>query len=178
MIISFNNSTPVIGRDVFVAPNAAVIGDVTIGDNSGIWFSATVRGDYGPIRIGKGTSIQDGSTIHVNHNSKGDIFPTIIEDDCIIGHGAVIEGSHIGAGCLIGMNAVVLPRSVIGEGCIIAAGSVVREGMEIPPFSLVAGAPATIKRSFDQPNREIAWAADEYKLLAGQYLQTTDETSS
>ncbi len=172
MIISFNNISPVIGRNVYVAPNAAVIGDVTIGDNSGIWFSATVRGDYGPIRIGKGVSIQDGSTIHVNHNSNGDVFPTVIEDNCIIGHGAVIEGSHIGAGCLVGMNAVILPRSVIGEGCIIAAGSVVMEGMEVPPFSLLAGAPAKIKKTFDGPGKEIAWAANEYKLLAKKYLET------
>lgn len=168
--ITFQGITPTVGSNVFIAPTAAVIGDAKIGDDSSIWFGAVVRGDYGPIRIGQNCSIQDNVVIHVNHTPNGDVFPTTIGDDCVIGHGAVVEGCEIGKGCLIGMNTVVLPRATLGEGCVVAAGSVVTEGQNIPAFSLVAGAPAVIKRQFDTANPSIAWAANEYKKLKQQYL--------
>ena len=81
----------------------------------------------------------------------------------------MLEGCHIGRGCLIGMNAVVLPRTVLGEGCVVAAGSVVMEAENIPPYTLLAGAPAKIKRSFDGPSPELAWAVNEYRMLALRY---------
>ncbi len=170
MILAFEGHEPKVDIGVFVAPNAALVGDVHIGKRSSVWFGAVVRGDYGPIRIGSGCSVQDNAVVHVNHNAKGEVFATIIDDDCVVGHGAVIEGCHIEKGCLIGMNAVVLPDTVIGKGSIVAAGSVVMSGQTIPPFSLVAGSPAVVKHSLSKANPTIAWAADEYKSLADRYL--------
>lgn len=170
MIIEFEEKKPVVADDVFVAPTAAIIGDVTIGEGSSVWFSAVIRGDYGPIKIGNGCSIQDSVVVHVNHSEDGSVSPTIIEDDCIVGHGAVIEGCRLGKSCLIGMNAVVLPKVTLGEGCVVAAGSVVKLGENIPPYSLLAGTPAIVKRTFDAPPDDIAWAASEYRELSNRYL--------
>ena len=169
MIIEFEEKKPVIADNIFVAPTAAVIGDVSIEEGSSVWFGAVIRGDYGPIRIGSGCSIQDNVVIHVNHSSDGLVFPTIIEDDCIIGHGAVIEGCRLGKGCLIGMNAVILPKASLGEGCVVAAGSVIKTGEEIPPYSLLAGTPAIIKRTFDGPSDDLTWAVSEYRQLSIKY---------
>jgi carbonic anhydrase/acetyltransferase-like protein (isoleucine patch superfamily) len=172
MIIAFEDKTPDLADDVYVAPTAAVVGDVVIGAGSSVWFGTVIRGDYGPIRIGAGCSIQDNAVIHVNHTSDA-IFPTVIEDDCIVGHGAVVEGCIIGRGCLVGMNAIVLPRATVGEGCVIAAGAVIKEGMTVPAYSLLAGAPAVVKRTFDGPSEALAWAAGEYRELAGRYRRGT-----
>jgi len=169
LIIEFEKTLPRIADDVFIAPTSAVIGDVEIGKSSSVWFSAVVRGDFGPVRIGKGCTIQDCAVVHVHHDAEGNVFQTTIEDDCIIGHGAVLEGCYIGRGCLIGMNAVVLPHTVLGEGCIVAAGAVVKEGENIPAYTLLAGTPATIKCSFDGPSPELAWGANEYRKLAARY---------
>jgi carbonic anhydrase/acetyltransferase-like protein (isoleucine patch superfamily) len=177
MIVRFDGTSPTIADDVFIAPTAAVIGDTEIGKSSNVWFGAVVRGDYGPIRIGAGCSIQDNAVIHVNHDSSGRIFPTTIEDDCIVGHGAVLEGCWIGRGCLIGMNAVILPQSKLGAGTIVAAGSVVRQGADIPPYSLLAGAPAIVKRTFDGPGQDHDWAINEYRALSAKY-RTSSETIS
>lgn len=162
---------PVIGEGVYIAPNATVIGDARIGNQSSVWFSAVVRADYGPVSIGQGCSIQDNAVVHVKHTPEGEVYATTIEDDCVIGHGAVVEGCHIGCGCLVGMNAVVLPRAKIGEGCVIAAGAVVKEGAVVPDYSLLAGVPAEVKRTFKGPNPDIAWAAAQYRELSKQYLE-------
>ena len=169
MIIEFEEKKPFVSDDVFVAPTAAIIGDVTIGEGSSVWFSAVIRGDYGPIKIGNGCSIQDSVVIHVNHSEDGSISPTIIEDACIIGHGAVIEGCRLGKGSLIGMNAVILPKASLGEGCVVAAGSVIKTGEKIPPYSLLAGTPAIIKRTFDGPSDDLTWAVSEYRQLSAKY---------
>lgn len=169
MIIEFEEKKPVVADDVFVAPTAAVIGDVLIGQGSSVWFGAVIRGDYGPIRIGSGCSIQDNVVVHVNHSEDGSVTPTIIDDDCIIGHGAVIEGCRLGKNCLIGMNAVILPKSMLGEGCVVAAGSVVKIGEKIRPYSLLTGSPAIVKRTFDGPSDELTWAASEYRQLSVRY---------
>ncbi len=174
MQIRFKRKTPVLGAGVYVAPTAAIIGDSHIGDESSVWFGACVRGDYGPIRIGKRCSIQDNVVVHVNHRPDGSVHPTFIKDDCVIGHGAVLEGCEIDAGCLIGMNAVILPRVHLRPGVIIAAGAVVTEGQDIPAHSLVAGAPATIKRRFDGPSDAISWAANEYVRLRQCYIDDSE----
>ncbi len=170
MLMEFAGKAPQLGEAVFIAPTAAVIGAVEVGAASNVWFGAVIRGDYGPIRIGAGCSIQDNAVVHVNHNDKGEIFPTVIDDDCVIGHGAVVEGCHIEAVCLVGMNAVILPRARIGTGSIVAAGAVVKEGDTIPPYSLLAGTPAKVKRQFSGPSPDVAWAAAEYRALAAKYL--------
>jgi carbonic anhydrase/acetyltransferase-like protein (isoleucine patch superfamily) len=176
MILTHSGKPPELGQGVIVAPTAVVIGNVKIDHDSSVWFSAAVRADYGPVRIGARTSIQDGAVIHVTHTQKGDLFPTHIGSDCVIGHGAVVEGCTINDGCLIGMNAVVLPKAEIGTGAVVAAGAVVTEGQILPPFTLVAGAPAKIKRQFDGPNPALGWTANEYVQLKEQYLSNEDLT--
>jgi len=178
MLIQFEDKSPALAVDVFVAPTAAIIGDVEIKQGASVWFGTVIRGDYGPIRIGKGCSIQDNAVVHVNHTADGKVFPTVIEDNCIIGHGAVVEGCRIGNGCLIGMKAVILPNTKIGDGCIVAAGAVIKEGEEIPPYSMLAGAPAVIKRTFDGPLNDVAWAVNEYRQLSFRYQTQTKVINS
>ena len=158
LILPFDNVTPTIAADAFVAPNATLIGRVTLGAGASVWFNAVVRGDTGNIVIGAGTNIQDGVIVHVN-----DFHDTIIGANVTIGHAAVVEGCTIGDGCLIGMNATILSGSVVGAGCVIAAGAVVREGATIPPNSFVVGVPGKVKGevSAELTNR-ISVAAKHY----------------
>jgi len=107
-----------------------------------VWPGAVLRGDHGYITVGARTSVQDGTIVHCTAN-----HPTIIGDDCVVGHNAHLEGCVVADGCLIGSGSVTLNRVVIGKGSIVAAGAVVSEGFEVPPGSLVAGVPATVKRS-------------------------------
>ena len=140
MIIELNGVRPTIAPDVYIAPTAVVIGNVTIGSGSSIWFGAVVRGDSGPISIGARVSIQDNVVIHVN-----DSDTTTIEDDVLIGHGAILEGCLVETGALIGMRATVLSGTHVGQRALVAAGSVVREGTDIPEAVLAAGVPAEVK---------------------------------
>lgn len=141
-ICSFENRVPRIGARVFVAPTATVLGEVELGDDVSIWFNVVLRGDIHWIRIGNRSNIQDGTIVHVENG----LYPTILEEEVSIGHGAILHGCTIGGGTLVGMGAKILNNATIGEQCIVAAGAVVREGFEVPPRSLVAGVPATVKR--------------------------------
>lgn len=143
-LVTYGGKSPKIGKGAFVAPTAALIGDVEIGDGASVWFGAVLRGDEGAIRIGAETSVQDNVVIHVY---KG--HDTVIGDRVTIGHGAILEACRVGDGALIGMNAVVLNRSSVGENAVVAAGSVVLEDQEIPPETLVAGAPAKVKKRLE-----------------------------
>lgn len=107
-----------------------------------MWPGAVLRGDHGFIAVGARTSVQDGTIVHCTAR-----YPTVIGDDCVIGHNAHLEGCVVEDGCLIGSGSVTLNRVVIGAGSIVAAGAVISEGFEVPPRSLVAGVPATIKRA-------------------------------
>jgi carbonic anhydrase/acetyltransferase-like protein (isoleucine patch superfamily) len=127
-----------------VADNAAVIGSVTMGDDSSVWFGAAVRGDSDSIAIGCRTNIQDNATIH---NDEGQ--PVVIGNDVSIGHNAVIHGATLDDGVLVGMGAVVLDGAVIGQGSLIAAGAVVTKGSIIPPNSLVMGTPGKVVRTLE-----------------------------
>jgi len=168
MLIEYKGVQPQKADNVYIAPTAAVIGDVVLGEGVSVWFSAVIRGDSGPIRIGSGVSVQDGVVIHVNKR-----HDTVVEDNVTIGHAAVLEGCHIGRGTLIGMNATVLDGAVVGENCIIAAGSVVREGANIPDGMLVAGVPAKIKRAIPAALLErIRTAPEEYRRYAKAYMET------
>lgn len=138
----YGGKTPLIGSRVFVAENAAVIGDVTIGDDSSIWYSTTIRGDVDRIRIGARTNVQDNCAIHVT----GGAFTTTIGDEVTIGHGAIVHGCTIHRGALIGMGARVLDGAVIGESALVGAGALVPEGMKVPPRVLVVGVPARVRR--------------------------------
>ena len=167
MILNFKNFVPKIGKDVFIAPNAYIIGDVEIGDYCAIMFGAVIRGDVNYIRIGKNTNIQDNAVLHVTR----DKYPLIIGNYVSIGHGAIVHGCVIGNNVLIGIGAKVLDGAKIGDNCIIAANSVVKEGDEIPPNSLVAGVPGIVKRKLTEKDIErIKFSAMSYDITRKDYL--------
>jgi carbonic anhydrase/acetyltransferase-like protein (isoleucine patch superfamily) len=141
-IYALDDDEPDIDELAYIAPDAVVIGRVKIGPESSVWPGAVLRGDHGYITVGARTSVQDGTIVHCTEQ-----WPTIIGDDCVVGHNTHLEGCVVEAGCLIGSGSVTLNRAVIGQGSIVAAGAVVAEGFVVPPGSLVAGVPATIKRS-------------------------------
>jgi gamma-carbonic anhydrase len=156
MIIPYCGKTPNISEGSFLAPDCVIIGDVTIGDESSIWFKAVLRGDINWIKIGSYTNIQDGCIVHVSNGTA----PTEIGDYVTVGHGAILHGCTVESGFLIGMGSVILDNAVIGEGSLVAAGAVVKSGMKIPPHTMVAGNPAEIKRKISSDEREyfIEWA--------------------
>ena len=137
--IIINTARPQFNDTVFIAPNAVVIGDVSLGDDVNIWYGACVRADVAPISIGAGSNIQDNATVHVDVKT-----PTVIGKRVTIGHNAVVHGATIGDDVLIGMGAIILNNALIGNESLVAAGTVVKEGMVIPPGSLVAGIPGKI----------------------------------
>jgi carbonic anhydrase/acetyltransferase-like protein (isoleucine patch superfamily) len=141
VILRLQDWNPQIDPTCFVAHNATVIGQVTLGRGGSIWFNTVVRGDMAPITIGEETNVQDLSMVHVDYKT-----PTVIGNRVVVGHRAIIHGSTVGDDCIIGMGAILLNRSRVGRNCIVAAGSVVREDFVVPDGSLVAGVPAVIKR--------------------------------
>lgn len=153
MILKFNKWYPKIKKSAWVAPSADVIGNVKIGKDSSVWFGVVIRGDVHKIRIGKRTSIQDLSMIHVTHYKKSDMSdgnPTIIGDDVTIGHKVMLHGCTIEDGCLIGMNATILDGAIIGKGSIVGANSLVTSNKVFPPHSLILGNPAKVVKTLDQ----------------------------
>ncbi|RKQ63313.1 carbonic anhydrase/acetyltransferase-like protein (isoleucine patch superfamily) [Thermovibrio guaymasensis] len=142
MVKAFKNLEPKVGERVFIAENATVIGDVEIGDDSSIWFGAILRGDVNYIKVGKCTSIQDGSVVHVTRNT----HPTVIGSYVTVGHSVKLHGCTVKDNCLIGIGAIILDGAVINENSIVAAGTLVPPGKEFPPGSLIMGFPAVVKR--------------------------------
>jgi carbonic anhydrase/acetyltransferase-like protein (isoleucine patch superfamily) len=128
----------------FIASTAAVMGDVTLGEESSVWYHAVLRGDMAPIVIGSQTNIQDGCIVHVDTG-----IPCMVGRRVGVGHRVVLHGCTVGDDCLIAMGSVLLNRVSIGAGSVVAAGAVVPEGMEVPPGSLVMGVPARIVRQVD-----------------------------
>lgn len=154
-----------IHPSVFIAETATVIGDVTIGKDSSVWYSAVLRGDAAPITIGEGTNVQDNAVIHVDVGE-----PTRIGKRVTIGHGAIVHAATVEDHVLIGMGAIILTGAKIGSQSIIAAGSVVPEGKQIPPRSLVMGVPGRVVRHVsDQEIAKIQAGADSYIERAKNY---------
>jgi carbonic anhydrase/acetyltransferase-like protein (isoleucine patch superfamily) len=154
------------GEPLFVAGNATIIGDITIGNQVGIWFGAVIRGDRDRIIIGDRSNIQDNCVVHT---SKG--FPVIIGDDVSVGHGAILHGCMIHDRVLVGMGAIVLNGAKIGGGSIIGAGAVITEGKEIPPNSVVIGVPGKIIKQTDAIQQQhILNNAISYVDLAREYV--------
>jgi carbonic anhydrase/acetyltransferase-like protein (isoleucine patch superfamily) len=154
-----------LGEGHFIAPNAAVIGDVTLHENSSVWFSAVVRGDADHIEIGANSNIQDGAVIHVDAG-----FPTNIGRNVTVGHNAMLHGCTIGDGSLIGINAVVLNGANVGKNCLIGANALVTEGMEIPDGSLVLGSPAKVRKQFSREEQAtLGINAEHYVENAAHY---------
>ena len=141
-IYALGDVEPDIDEAAYVHPDAVVIGRVRIGPEASVWPGAVLRGDHGRIEIGARTSVQDGTVVHCTHE-----WPTLIGDDCVVGHNAHLEGCMVGDKCLIGSGSVTLNRVTVGAGSIVAAGCLVPEGFEVPPTALVAGVPAKIKRT-------------------------------
>jgi len=143
MLISLDGAAPKFEpSNAWIAPNAAVIGKVSLAAGASVWFGAVLRGDNEPISIGARTNIQDLCVLHTDPG-----FALTIDEDCSIGHRAMLHGCTIGAGSMIGIGAIVLNGARIGKGCLIGAGAVVTEACEIPDNSLVVGMPGKVKRS-------------------------------
>jgi carbonic anhydrase/acetyltransferase-like protein (isoleucine patch superfamily) len=140
MILSFDGVDPDIGEDVFVADDAKVIGRVTIGDRSSIWYGCVVRGDVGTIVIGDETNIQDLTTIHIT----GERFNTRIGSRVTVGHRAILHGCTIEDDALIGMGAIVLDGAVVEKGALVGAGALVAPGKVIPAGTMALGSPARV----------------------------------
>lgn len=151
MIHPFQGMAPKLGRRIFVAESALVLGDVEIGDDSSIWFNCLVRGDVNYVRIGARANIQDMSCIHVTNHR----WPTIIGDEVSIAHNVMLHGCTLERGALVGMSTTIMDGAVIGEGCLVAAGSLVREGFIAPPHTLVAGWPAIVKKELSGVQRQL-----------------------
>lgn len=159
MLYSLGDSHPtLLGSGHFVAPNAAVIGRVTLHENASVWFSCVLRGDVEDIEVGAGTNIQDGAVVHADPG-----FPARIGANVTVGHNAMIHGCTIGDGSLVGIGAVVLNGAKVGRGCLIGANALVTEGMEIPDGSLVLGSPAAVRKTLSEEQQlGLAHNADHY----------------
>lgn len=166
LLLAYGNKRPSLAGDVFVAPGAVVIGDVEIGEGSGVWFGAVVRGDVNEIRIGARTNVQDGTVIHVTTGGHA----TYIGNDVTIGHRAVIHACTVEDGCLIGMGAVLMDGAVVERGAMVAGGALVTPGKRVAAGELWAGSPAKRLRALNDEEREnIAWSARHYAELAATY---------
>lgn len=141
MLIPYKGKTPNVHDSVFIAPGAYLIGDVTIGKESSVWFNAVLRGDEGPIIIREKCSIQDNVTIHLYED-----HPTIIKDGVTVGHNVILHGCKIGSNTIVGMGSTILDDAEIGEQCIIGANTLITGGKKIPPRSLVVGSPGKVVR--------------------------------
>lgn len=150
MIIPYNEKQPIIDSSAFIAPGAYVIGDVTIGEESTIWFNSVLRGDEGTITIGKRCSIQDNSTIHLYEDA-----PVVVEDEVTVGHNVVLHGCRIQKRSIIGMGSTILDHADIGEECIIGANTLIPSGKVIPPRSLVIGSPGKVVRELNDKDLEL-----------------------
>ncbi|MBT2614726.1 MULTISPECIES: gamma carbonic anhydrase family protein [Bacillaceae] len=150
MIIPYNNKKPSIDDSVFVAPGAHLIGDISIGKDSTIWFNAVLRGDEDSITIGEKCSIQDNSTIHLFEGC-----PVVIEDEVTVGHNVILHGCKIGKRSIIGMGSTILDNVEIGEECIVGANTLISSGKIIPPRSLVIGSPGKVVRRLNDKDLEL-----------------------
>ncbi len=167
-IYAYKNTRPNVGDAVFIAPNAAVIGNVQIGKQSGLWFGVTVRGDVNHIIIGEKTNIQDNTCVHVTRKA----HPTIIGSGVTIGHHVTLHGCVLEDLCFVGMHACVMDGAIVETGGMVAAGALVTPNKRIKAGELWAGSPARLFRQMTQAEKDfIAVSRDNYVRLAGEYLQ-------
>jgi carbonic anhydrase/acetyltransferase-like protein (isoleucine patch superfamily) len=158
LILPVRGFSPQLHDESWVAANAAIIGQVTLAAKASVWFSATLRAEFEPIEIGYGSNVHDGATIHVDPG-----FPARLGTGVTVGHNAVLHGCTVEDDCLIGMGAIVLNGATIGAGSLVAAGAVVPQGAVIPPRSMVAGVPGKIRRELTDAE------VDHNKLNAHAY---------
>jgi carbonic anhydrase/acetyltransferase-like protein (isoleucine patch superfamily) len=173
MIYALDGVAPRIAESAFIAPTAAVIGDVEIGAESSVWFHCVLRGDTNSIRVGARTNIQDGSIVHVNAGA----FPAIIGDDVTIGHAAIVHACTLHDGAFVAMGATVLDGAVIEEGGVLAAGGLLPPGKRIGRFELWQGTPARLVRvlSAEERARKFDATAPHYAALAARFRRGLTE---
>lgn len=171
MIKALGDNKPQVHASCFVADSAEVMGRVTIGEDSSVWYQAVIRGDVDSITVGCRTNIQDFCMVHSDTG-----LPTVIGDDVTIGHSAIVHACTIGNKCQIGMGAIVLDGAVVGDGCIIGAGAVVPPKMVVPPFSQVMGIPGRVVKTLP-PERaeEVAAHSKFYAGLAQGHKQEQEK---
>jgi carbonic anhydrase/acetyltransferase-like protein (isoleucine patch superfamily) len=157
-IYEINGVRPTLGRDVFIAPSATIIGDVHLGDEASVWFGGIIRGDYFPIRIGARTNVQDNAVVHITAERAS----TKVGDDVTIGHLALIHGCTVGNRCLIGMGSILLDGAEIGDESLVAAGALVPPGKKFPARSFIVGAPAKVIRTVTDD--DFAWIRHASKV--------------
>lgn len=160
LIVPFGGRAPVVDESAFVAPNATLIGRVSLGPESSVFYGAVLRGDTDQITLGAGSNLQDNVVVHCDVG-----IPTMIGSGVSVGHGAVVHGCTIEDDCLIGMGATVMNGAVIGAGSLVAGGAVVLEGTVVPPRSLVAGVPAKVRREISSDE------LDAIKANARHYVE-------
>ena len=165
-LTTFLGRQPTLGQGVYIAKGAVVIGDVTLGDYSSIWFNAVLRGDINRIVVGHHSNVQDNSVFHL-----ADEYPCVIGDYVTVGHGAIVHACTVGNEVLVGMGSIILDGAVVGDQSIIGAGALVTQGQEIPPGSMVLGSPAKIVRGLSPTERaRIKGFAEKYVGVAAYYL--------
>ena len=149
MIYNFNNISPKIDKDSWFAPNAVIIGNVTLKKDANVWFNATLRGDVESITIGEGSNVQDGSVLHTDPG-----YPLKVGKNVTVGHMVMLHGCTIGDNSLIGIGAVILNNAKIGKNCIIGAKALITENKEIPDNSLVIGSPGKVVREVTEEEKK------------------------
>ncbi|MBL8675073.1 MAG: gamma carbonic anhydrase family protein [Rhodospirillales bacterium] len=166
-IYRIGDDAPVIPASAYVAAEATLIGRVILGENASVWPGAVLRGDNEPIRIGAGSNVQEGAVLHTDPGC-----PLDVAEDVTIGHQAMLHGCTVGAGSLIGIQAIVLNRSVIGRMCLVGAGAVVTEGKTFPDRSMILGAPAKVARELDEANAErLRMSAQSYAMRGRMFRE-------
>jgi carbonic anhydrase/acetyltransferase-like protein (isoleucine patch superfamily) len=164
---TFLRKRPVLGQGVYLARGAAVLGDVTLGDFSSVWYNAVLRGDINRIVVGHHTNIQDGAVVHL-----ADEFPCLIGNWVTVGHSAIVHACTVGDETLIGMGAVILDGAIVGSQCLVGAKALVTPGTKIPDGSLALGAPAKVVRALTEKERgELKYWAEKYVHNAAYCLK-------
>ena len=165
MIMELNGKSPSVSPEAFVAETATLIGDVTVGKDSSVWFGAVIRGDNEPITVGEGTSIQDNAVLHTEPG-----HPLTIGNNVTVGHGAIVHCTSVGDNTLVGMGAILLDGAVIGRNCVIGAGAVVRERAVVPDGTMMVGIPAKPVREMSPEQQAFLEQTSPYVALSKRYL--------
>lgn len=168
MLVEFKGMFPDVEKAAFIAPNAAICGDVAMDEGSSVWFSAVIHGEVAPIRIGKNSNVQDNAMLHSDYDC-----PVTLGDRVSVGHNAIVHGATIEDDVTVGMHATVMNGAVIGAGSMVAAGALVKERSVIPPCSLVVGVPGKVIRTLDAQTvaRNIEHSQEAYIADAQEYAR-------
>jgi carbonic anhydrase/acetyltransferase-like protein (isoleucine patch superfamily) len=166
-LLPYGDKSPVLGARVFVAPDATLVGDVTLGDDASVFFQSVLRADINAIRVGARSNIQDHCTVHLASD-----VPVIVGDDVNVGHRCILHACTIGDRVLVGMGSIIMDKVVIGEDSIVGAGSLVPKGKIFPPGSLIVGSPARLLRPLTEEEKaSIPKLAKKYVGVKDEYLK-------